>query len=312
MISKSLFTFFSVLLVLLSFNASGQLNEVFKPDTVQHTTDLVTEVSRKTQSFSDYFSLSNIIISLILIALTFLSLRIVSGLLTIWAERNTKHRITIKGFIPIVRIVVWTGTILFILVAVFQPPMASLLAVGASVGVAVGFAAQDLLKNIFGGIIILTDKPFQIGDKIEIGSHYGEVTGIGLRSTRITTPDDSLVTVPNSDVMNQSVSNANSGEENCQVVTELYLPLTVDIQKVKAIALEAARVSKYVYLNKPVVVLFFHEKLSNKIVLKVRVKAYVNDIRHEFSFISELTEVLTREFKLYYTQINISIPTDDN
>jgi small-conductance mechanosensitive channel len=312
MIKKLLYTFFMMLLVLFSFKANGQLTEVFKPDTVQQTNNLVAEVSNKTQSFSDYFSLSNIIISLILIALTFLALRIISGLLNIWAERNTKHRITIKGFIPIVRIVIWTGTVLFILVAVFQPPMASLLAVGASVGVAVGFAAQDLLKNIFGGIIILIDKPFQIGDKVQIGAHYGEVTGIGLRSTRITTADDNLVTVPNSDMMNQSVSNANSGEENFQVVTELYLPLTVDIQRVKATALEAARVSKFVYLNKPVVVLFFHEKLSNRIVLKVKVKAYVNDIRHEFSFISELTEVLTHEFKPYYKQNNISIPSNDN
>ncbi len=304
MTTKLFYPFFLMLLVLLSFKASGQLTEVLKADTVQQTNTLVAEVSSKTQTFSDYFSLSNIVISLILFALTFIFLRITSGLLTIWAERNTKHRITIKGFIPIVRIVVWTGTVLFILVAVFQPPMASLLAVGASVGVAVGFAAQDLLKNIFGGIIILTDKPFQIGDKVQIGAHYGEVTGIGLRSTRITTADDSLVTVPNSDMMNQSVSNANSGEENCQVVTELYLPLTVDIQKVKATALEAARVSKFVYLNKPVVVLFFQEKMENKIMLRVKIKAYVNDIRHEFLFISELTEVLTREFNLYYTENN--------
>jgi len=180
--------------------------------------------------------------------------------------------------------------------------MASILALSASVGVAVGFASQDFLKNIFGGIIIIIDKPFQIGDKVQIGNYYGEIIGIGLRSTRMTTPDDSMVSVPNAEIMNHSVSNANSGEENCQVVTELYLPLTADITKVKQSAIEAAQVSKFIYLNKPITVLFFQENIGHKIMLKLKVKAYVNDIRNEFAFKSELTEVLTNEFSSYYRQ----------
>ena len=75
---------------------------------------------------------------------------------------------------------------------------------------------------------------------------------IGLRSTQVVTPDDSLVSVPNGEVMNQSVSNANSGEPNCQVVAEIVLPVTIDTDLVRKIALEAAQVSKYIYLNKPV------------------------------------------------------------
>jgi len=293
---NTVLTFF--LFILLKVKAIS--NDTIVTDTLNISTHIVKKMSSKTQSLGEYFSLSNIIISLILIATTYVFMRILTGLLIIWAERTTKHRITIKGFIPIVRIVMWVGTLSFILVAVFQPPMASLLAFSASVGVAVGFAAQDLLKNIFGGIIILTDKPFQIGDKVQIGSHYGEVTGIGLRSTRITTSDDNLITVPNSDVMNQPVSNANSGEENCQVVTVIYLPLTVDILKVKKTALEAAKVSKFIYLNKPIAVLFFQETLGHKVMLKVKVKAYVNDIRNEFAFMSEITEMLTNEFNAYY------------
>jgi small-conductance mechanosensitive channel len=269
-------------------------------DSVSIASSLVNEVSTKTQNLSDYFNFSNIIISLILVGATYFFMRVIAFVLSIWAERNTKHRITIKGLIPIIRIIAWIGTLSFILIAVFQPPMASLLAFSASIGVAVGFAAQDLLKNIFGGIIILTDKPFQIGDKVQIGSFYGEVTGIGLRSTRITTADDNLITVPNSDVMSQSVSNANAGEENCQVVTQLYLPLTVNIQEVKKVALQAAQVSKFIYLNKPIAVLFFQEAMGHRVMLKVKVKAYVNDIRNEFAFMSEITEVLTESFAMYY------------
>jgi len=161
-----------------------------------------------------------------------------------------------------------------------------------SVGVAVGFASQDILKNIFGGIVIIFDQPFKVGDKIEIGNYYGEVLEIGLRSTRLVTPDDSIVAVPNAEIMNQSVSNANSGELNCQVVAEFFLPLDIDTIFVRQLAIEAAQVSKYIYLNKPITVLFFQEIKEKRTYYKMKLKAYVMDIRYEFAFRSDLTEIL--------------------
>lgn len=269
-------------------------------DSIAKDVGLIAEMGSETRALSDYFSVPKILLTLLILALTYLFLRVVSGLLTVWGERTTRHRVTIKGFIPVVRIVTWIGSFSFIIVAIFRPPMASVLAISASIGVAVGFAAQDLLKNIFGGIIIIIDKPFQIGDKIQIGSHYGEVTGIGLRSTRLVTPTDNLVSVPNAEVMSHSVANANAGEENCQVVTEVYLPLSADIGRIRKTAMETAMVSRYVFLNKPVVVLFSQENVGQRVLLKVKIKAYVNDLRNEFQFQSDVTEVLTREFASHY------------
>jgi small-conductance mechanosensitive channel len=271
-------------------------------DSIASSMKLITEVTTETKEMSNYFSLTKILISIVILILTYLSLRIISVLLNVWGERTTKHRITIKGFIPVIRILAWLGSLSFILVAVFRPPMASILAFAASIGVAIGFAAQDFVKNIFGGIIILTDKPFQIGDKIQIGKHYGEVSNIGLRSTRLTTADDSIVSVPNAEVMSQSVSNANSGEENCQVVTEIFLPLSADLQRIRQSAIEAAQVSRFIFLNKPISVLIFQENIGHRVMLKVKVKAYVNDIRNEFALKSDITETLTNEFLDYYIE----------
>ncbi|MCW8824059.1 MAG: mechanosensitive ion channel family protein, partial [Ignavibacteriaceae bacterium] len=161
--------------------------------------------------------------------------------------------------------------------------------------IAIGLAAQDLVKNVIGGIMILFDRPFQVGDKIQVGDNYGEVLTIGLRSTRIVTGDDSVVSIPNSDIMTQSVSNSNSGEPNCQVVAEVYLPIDIDTVAVRDIALEVARVSKYVYLDKQMSVLFFNEVKEKRSFLKMRLKAYVMDIRYEFAFKSEMTELIIRE-----------------
>lgn len=254
---------------------------------------------------TDIISLSNVIWTVIFLIIGYFIIKIVLSLLSNFARRNAKYEFTIKRIIPVIRIMGWVFLIYIIVVGIYNPPAATIFAFFASVGVAVGFAAQDLLKNVFGGLVVMFDRPFQIGDKIETGKYYGEVVEIGIRSTKVVTPDDSLVTVPNSEFMIQYVSNSNSGENNCQVVAEIFLPIDIDTSKVREIATEAARVSKYIYLNKPVVVLFFNEIKDRKPVLKMRLKAYVSDLSQEFYFKSEMTEIVMK------TLIELGIIPDD-
>ncbi len=74
-------------------------------------------------------------------------------------------------------------------------------------GLAVALAAQDTLANLFGYFVILADEPFQIGDFVVFDEVKGTVERLGLRSTRIRAPDQSLITVPNRTVMNASITN---------------------------------------------------------------------------------------------------------
>lgn len=70
---------------------------------------------------------------------------------------------------------------------------------GLSIGsLAIGFAAKDSVENLFGTFTVLLDGPFKIGDLVKLGDIEGTVEEVGFRSTRIRTPEDSLVTVPNS------------------------------------------------------------------------------------------------------------------
>jgi small-conductance mechanosensitive channel len=240
----------------------------------------------------DFLSTRKILWAVVILILAFFGIRIGVQILVFFAEKSITYRFTIKGLIPLFRIIAWSAVIIFIIAGIFSPDYATIIAFSASIGVAVGFAAQDILKNIFGGIMIIFDQPFKVGDKIEIGNYYGEVLEIGLRSTRIVTADDSIVSVPNSEIMNQSVSNSNSGEPNCQVVAEFFLPMDIDTEQVRKIAIEGAQVSRYVYLEKPVVALFFQEIKDRKSYLKMRLKAYVLDIRYEFAFKSDMTELV--------------------
>ncbi|MEP5611480.1 MAG: mechanosensitive ion channel domain-containing protein [Cyclobacteriaceae bacterium] len=244
---------------------------------------------------SELISISKIFWAIVFLIAGYFLIRLISRILEIFAERSTLYRIRIKSFVPVVKILGWAALVFLIVNGIFHPPASTVLAFSASIGVAVGFASQDILKNIFGGIMILFDRPFKVGDKIEVGSHYGEVVEIGLRLTRIVTPDDSIVSIPNGEVMSHSVSNANSGESNCQVVTEIYLPIDADTTVARGIAIEAAKVSRYVYLNKPIVVIFKNEYEEKTSLLKMKIKAYVLDIRDEFKFKSEVTELVIKK-----------------
>jgi small-conductance mechanosensitive channel len=252
--------------------------------------------SQEVPPLSELLSWGKIIWSLIIILIAHFTIKLLVIIIERFAERSVKHRMTLKSVSPVLRILSWTLVLIIIIHGIIRPPIETIFAVTASVGIAVGFAAQDILKNIFGGIMILFDRPFQVGDKIEVGEHYGEVKEIGLRSTRIVTKDDSLVSIPNAEVVNKAVSNANSGEANCQVVAEIYLPVDVDTNKARKLAVEAAQVSQYIYLNKPITVVFINEVKEKRSFLKMRLKAYVSDIRYEFAFQSDMTEIVMREF----------------
>lgn len=270
-----------------------RIRNLFTADTTQQTSEAENENIRPIP-VNQLISVQKIIWSFIFILIGYFLIKAIIGLLNNIAKRRHKNEFAIKRIIPIVRIIAWSIITYIIVMGIFKPPAATVFAFLASVGVAIGFSAQDLLKNIFGGLVVMFDRPFQIGDKIEAGKYYGEVTKIGIRSTCIVTPDDSAVTIPNSEFMMQYVSNSNSGENNCQVVAELYLPIDIDTERVRKIATEAAQVSKYIYLNKPIVVLFFNEINDKKSYLKMRLKAYVSELDKEFYFKSEMTEIVLK------------------
>jgi len=89
-------------------------------------------------------------------------------------------------------------------------------------GLTIGFAARDALSNIISGLLIFWDRPFVIGDLIEIGDKYGRVETITLRSTRVVTVDGKMLAVPNSEVINTTVASYTNSPH-----LRLSVPVTV-------------------------------------------------------------------------------------
>jgi MscS family membrane protein len=91
-------------------------------------------------------------------------------------------------------------------------PTAALAGLGVG-GIAVAFAAQKTLENVIGGISLIFDQAVRVGDSLKVGETSGTVEDIGLRSTRIRTPDRTVVSVPNGQIANMTLENLSSRDK---------------------------------------------------------------------------------------------------
>jgi MscS family membrane protein len=98
-------------------------------------------------------------------------------------------------------------------------------------GLAVGLAAQDTLANLFGAVAVFVDKPFRLGDRIQLDGVDGTVEAIGLRSTRVRNLDGHLITIPNKTMGNASITNV-TRRPNIKTVMNLGLTYDTPVERV--------------------------------------------------------------------------------
>ena len=132
---------------------------------------------------------------------------------TTWLTRQTDK--TESKFddmlVPIVRKSLRVTVVLFAVVSIAQTlsdkPISALIAGLGLGGLAFALAAQDTIKNLFGSLVIFSDKPFALGDRINYDGHDGTIEEVGLRSTRLRRLDGHQVTIPNGELANKSIHN---------------------------------------------------------------------------------------------------------
>ncbi|HKX26868.1 MAG TPA: mechanosensitive ion channel domain-containing protein [Blastocatellia bacterium] len=236
----------------------------------------------------------NIFYAALVITVTWLLVRLSTAFLKRLSPQTQRARFFFRLFDPTLRLFLWLGGTVIVL-SLISPSRDTGLVVLVAMGIALGLGVHDVVKNIIGGLVILTDRPYRLGDRVKIGEVYGEVDQIGLRSTKLTTPDDSRVTVPNGKILSGAAWNANPGALDSQVVTDLYLPHDTDPGEALEIGYEAAYSSPYLLLAKPVIVLL-QDKFHYAPHLVVRVKAHVYDHRFEPRLQSDITLRAKAEF----------------
>src|SRR3989344_2514671 len=161
---------------------------------------------------------------------------IVTGIrrLSDWfSKKFPSKRMIIFEWIPILNFLLYFGGIFSAFYIIFEPRREFLIAFMVSSFVAIGFAIKDLVASIIGGIVLLMDRPFQVGDRISFQDYYGEILRIGLRSVKILTLDESIVTIPNQRFISEGVSSSSAGELGMMTTVDVYVPQEVDLYKVK-------------------------------------------------------------------------------
>ncbi len=130
----------------------------------------------------------------------------------------------------------------YIIFTAWNIDMTAWLASAGIVGIAVGFAAKDTLANLFSGVFILADAPYKIGDFVVLDSgERGEITHIGIRSTRLLTRGDVEVTIPNAVMGNTKITNESGGPaEKYRIRVSVGVAYGSDIDKVREILMDIA------------------------------------------------------------------------
>jgi MscS family membrane protein len=171
-------------------------------------------------------------------------------------------------------------------------------------GIAIGFAAKDTLSNLMAGFFILIDRPFARGDRIQVGSFSGEVVDIGLRTTKIQTPDHTFVIIPNEKVVINEVTNYALPDSRLKVMINFGVAYGSDVEKVKKTVMDVAKKSSSV-LKDPEPQVFFKEFADSS--LNFLLVAWIESFKDQLKITDELNtgvyNALNRE------KIEIPFPT---
>jgi len=179
---------------------------------------------------------------------------------------------------------------------------------GAGVaGIAIGFAAKDTLSNLIAGILLIIDRPFEIGDRIEVWSApagsatWGDVIDIGLRATKIKTTDNIVIIIPNNEIMRRDIVNYTLITSKIRVRVNIGVSYEADIDKAKEIIIGVAGSADWISKEPPpkVVVRSFGE-----FSVDLQLRVWIDNARKRMDTISYITD----HVKTAFDEAGIEIP----
>ena len=178
----------------------------------------------------------------------------------------------------------------------------SLLVVGGALGLGVGLGLQNIVSNFVAGLVILWEGPVKVGDLIEVGNTQGEVVRIGARGTWVRTFDNQVIIVPNSEFINQRVSNWTANDRIVRLSIPVGVSYDCNLEEVREVLIGIAKNHPEVLPSPPpnAIVVGFGDNAVN---LKLRVSA---------ALLTERTPTITSDllFEIFrvFREKNIEMP----
>ncbi len=201
-------------------------------------------------------------------------------------------------FVPLidraVKVIIYVLSLLIILdhLNVDIKGLVAVLGVGS---LAIALAAQETIANMIGGFVIMIDRPFRVGDRVRLGDGtICIVNQIGIRSSKFRTFDNTLVIIPNADLMKSTVHNLTYPQPKLRVQIDVGVGYDSDMALVRRVMLEEADLHPMV-IDDPKPSFFFLEFGDSS--LNVSMRCWVADVSQQFQTASELREQVLNRFR---------------
>jgi small-conductance mechanosensitive channel len=229
---------------------------------------------------------------LFILAAMFLSflIKFIDYFANLIAKQFPKNKMLILGWVPLLSFATYFTGIFFAIYVIINPSKDMILGFLASGLIAIGFALKDIVSSILAGLVLLVEKPFQIGDRIRFQGIYGDVTSIGLSSVTILTLDDGIVTVPNHLFINNIVDSRNAGKLGMITTVDIYISPEADLEEAKAIMMKIMQNNPFIDNTKEYTVIV-KENLgtTGNITITMRTECVIKDVTCEKEFQSYFT-----------------------
>ena len=266
-------------------------------DVAQRLNSTIRQISQDAVS-----SIPALIGVLIVILITWIVAKIVRYSGFKWAQRTEGDRST---EILIGRLCyggVWVAGAVIAL-GVWGIDFATMLGALGLTSVAIGFSLKDVLSNYISGVILLSARPFSIGDQVVINGYEGEITQVQLRSTTLRTYDGRMVYIPNQEVFQASITN-NTASKYLRSSVFVGIDYDADIIEARKVIVQEISNHDRVQIEPPPEVLV-HELAASTVNLEVRF--WVDSRRSGFL---ETTSIVAQSVKEALQKNNIEMPTE--
>ncbi|RNA65428.1 mechanosensitive ion channel family protein [Prosthecochloris sp. ZM_2] len=204
-------------------------------------------------------------VSIIVISARFLK-KLIAGRLLVTTVHDEGTRVALGTILQY--LIVFFGFLLVLQSAGID--LSTLTVLSGTIGLGIGFGLQNIVDNFFSGLIILLERPIKVGDRIEVGSVYGDVTRIAIRSTTIRTNDNINIIIPNSEFVSKQVTNWSHTDRNVRVSIPVGVSYRSDPGKVRNVLLAVAD-NHPAILERPAPDVIFHEFGNSSLNFELRV-----------------------------------------
>jgi len=254
--------------------------------------------------------LQSLIDSFLIFIVSLLLIRIINEFAQQWMkEWKAKTRTTAdERLIPFLQKIIKAVIIILSVIFIFNAwriNISPLLATAGIAGLAIGLAVKDSLSNILGGLQLVLDRTFKVGDKVQLESgETGVILDIGLRSTKLKTYDNEVIYIPNGYLANAKIKNFTQPDLSIRVNVNFGVEYGSDPEKVRKVVLEAVKKIETVLEEPEPQVIFL--KMSD-FSLDFVARAWVKDYTQAYSTSLKMTDVIYDA--LTKAKIGIPFPT---